>query len=281
MATEPNRDLVQNQAVHRKVEALLFASDQPLSLSKLAGLFPSQDRKKLKEAVGALQKEYDERGNAFTIVEFGGGYSITTRKDYASLVRKLFRGRRKARLSKAALECLSIIAYKQPVTRLEMEEIRGVSVSGVLGTLLERDLIHIVGRAESLGHPLLYGTTRTFLDYLGLKRLQDLPQLSELEDLLAEKEELKQLAARYAGELSDEDIDEVLGDGNDDEDSPGDRADEVISDGESLADADDEAAEAVSDDVTLDVPGVSDSGDDVLAESAGASPTVSGGGADK
>jgi segregation and condensation protein B len=121
-------------------------------------------------------------------------------------VRELFRGRRKVRLSKPALECLAIVAYKQPVTRLEVEEIRGVSVQGVLGTLLERDLVQIVGRAQSLGNPLLYGTTKAFLDYMGLSHLRELPQLAELEDILAQKEELKQLAMHRDTELSDEDF---------------------------------------------------------------------------
>lgn len=196
--------------MRRDLEALLFATDQPLTLDRLASLFPDVDRKALREAIDGLRDEYERDGHAFTVVEFGGGWSISTRPEHAALVRRLYRGRRKTRLSKAALEVLAIIAYKQPVTRLEIEDIRGVSASGVLATLLERDLVSIVGRAESLGHPLLYGSTKAFLDYLGLKRIQDLPQLSELEDLLAEKEELKQLAARYGGELSEEELEEEL-----------------------------------------------------------------------
>ncbi len=194
----------------RELEALLFASDQPLSVDRLTKVLGGVERAAVREAIEELRQEYDRDQHAFTVVEFGGGYSITTREEHAKLVSKLFRGRRKQRLSKAALEVLAIIAYKQPVTRLEIEEIRGVSVSGVLGTLLERDLVQIAGRAESLGHPLLYGTTKTLLDYLGLKRIQDLPQLSELEDLLAQKEELKQIAARYGEELGDEDFDRAL-----------------------------------------------------------------------
>jgi len=196
--------------MRRELEALLFATDQPLSVAKLASFFPNVERKAVKQAVQELREEYDRDQRAFTVVEFGGGYSISTRPEHAKLVRKLFRGRRKVRLSKPALECLAIISYKQPVTRLEIEEIRGVSVQGVLGTLVERDLIQIVGRAHSLGNPLLYGTTKGFLDYLGLRKLSELPQLSELEDLLAQKEELKQLAARYEHELSDEELDEAL-----------------------------------------------------------------------
>jgi segregation and condensation protein B len=185
--------------MRRSLEALLFASDQPLTLAKLASLLPDADRKEIRKVLDALREEYDRDERGFTIVEFGGGYSISTRPEEASIVRRLYKGRRKVRLSKAALECLAIIAYKQPVTRLEIEEIRGVSVSGVIGTLMERDLIAIVGRAETLGHPLLYGTTKALLDYLGLRSVKDLPQLSELEDLLAEREESKQLALLEPG----------------------------------------------------------------------------------
>lgn len=237
--------------MRRDLEALLFATDQPLTLDRLSGLFPDVERKALREAIDGLREEYERDERAFTIVEFGGGWSISTRPEYAPLVRRLHRGRRKTRLSKAALEVLAIIAYKQPVTRLEIEDIRGVSVSGVLATLLERDLVNIMGRAESLGHPLLYGTTKAFLDYLGLKRLQDLPQLSELEDLLAEKEEIKQLAARYSGELSEEELEAEL---------------EARASGE---DAGEEAAED-EDEVARDDDGDGDPEGELLAEPGGA-----------
>ena len=189
-----NQEPAFDATVMAEIEALLFATDVPLGLDRIQALTPLKDRKSVRNAIEMLRAGYDADGRAFTVVEFGGGYSISTRPEYATLVRKLFKGRRKQRLTRASLEALAIVAYKQPVTRLEIEEIRGVAASGVLGTLLERDLIHIVGRAESLGHPLLYGTTRTLLDYLGLSHVRELPQLSELEDLLAEKEDLKQLA---------------------------------------------------------------------------------------
>lgn len=198
--------------MRRDLEALLFAADQPLTLDRLAAFFPDVDRNAVRQAIVELREEYDRDQHAFTIVEFGGGYSISTRPEHANLVKRLFRGRRKQRLSRAALEALAIVAYKQPVTRLEIEEIRGVSAAGVMGTLLERDLVQIVGRAESLGHPLLYGTTRTFLDYIGLSHVRELPQLSELEDILAEKEELKQLASARGTELADEDFDTAIAD---------------------------------------------------------------------
>jgi segregation and condensation protein B len=227
--------------MRRELEALLFATDQPLTLAKLASLFPDADRKELRAELESLREEYDREQRGFTLVEFGGGYSIATRPEYAKLVRKLYRGRRKARLSKPALECLAIVAYKQPVTRLEIEEIRGVSVQGVVGTLLERDLIAIVGRAETLGHPLLYGTTRTFLDYLGLKNIKELPQLSELEDILSRREELKQLAASTFGDrLTEEDLEETLA-------APADEDEEEDAPEEASDDADEPQAEAAED----------------------------------
>ena len=205
-----NQEPVFDPTVLAGIEALLFATDMPLGLDRIQALTPLKDRKSVRDAIETLRSRYDSGGHAFTVVEFGGGYSISTRPEHATLVRKLFKGRRKQRLTRASLEALAIIAYKQPVTRLEIEEIRGVAASGVLGTLLERDLIHILGRAESLGHPLLYGTTRTLLDYLGLSHVRELPQLSELEELLAEKEDLKQLAFSRGENLQEEDFERAL-----------------------------------------------------------------------
>ena len=233
--------------MRRDLEALLFATDQPLTVDKLAGFFPDVDRKAVRDAIDELRAEYDRDEHAFTVVEFGGGYSISTRPDHAALVRKLFRGRRKQRLSRAALEVLAIVAYKQPVTRLEIEEIRGVSASGVLGTLLERDLVHIVGRAETLGHPLLYGTTRAFLDYLGLTNVRDLPQLSELEDLLAEKEQLKQLASDRGEQLDDETLEKVL-DPDDEEEEAVDEVEDRDEEEEDSEEADDDEIPPAADD---------------------------------
>jgi segregation and condensation protein B len=209
-----------------EVEALLFATDVPLGADRIQALTALKDRKSVRTAIESLRESYDTDGRSFTVVEFGGGYSINTRPEHATLVRKLFKGRRKQRLTRASLEALAIVAYKQPVTRLEIEEIRGVAASGVLGTLLERDLIQIVGRAESLGHPLLYGTTRGFLDYLGLSRVRDLPQLTELEDLLAEREDLKQLAYSRGENLEEEDFDRALH-GGEEELSVGEAEEEV------------------------------------------------------
>ena len=227
-----------------EVEALLFATDAPLGADRIVALTALKDRKQAKAAIAVLRESYDADGRAFTVVEFGGGYSISTRPEHATLVKKLFKGRRKQRLTRASLEALAIIAYKQPVTRIEIEEIRGVAASGVLGTLLERDLIHIVGRAESLGHPLLYGTTRTFLDYVGLAHVRELPQLSELEDLLAEREDLKQLASSRGEDLGEEDFERALAP-EEEEEVEGDTGDDPEAAAETGGDAGEEETDRV------------------------------------
>ena len=125
----------------RELEALLFASDGPLTVGRLKSIFPEAKVKDLKAAVAELVQEYEDQGHAFTVVEFGGGWQIASRPEYAPLIEKMFRTRRFARLSRAGLEVLAIVAYRQPVTRLEIDEIRGVQSSGSLATLQERGLV--------------------------------------------------------------------------------------------------------------------------------------------
>ncbi len=206
----------------RELEALLFATEAPLSLGRLRSFFPEVSSQDLRQAVDGLRDEYQTAGHAFTVVEFGGGWQIATRPEFSPLVEKLFRGRRYARLSRPALEVLAIIAYRQPVTRLEIEDVRGVQSSGVLATLLERNLVAVVGRAETVGHPLLYGTTRDFLNYLGLKGLSQLPRLPELEGLIDDREALKRFARELGEELSDQDLEVYAEDGGEAEDPDAD-----------------------------------------------------------
>jgi len=170
------------------VEALLFAADEPLSLRRLGALTGSAAGE-LRAAVERLNADYAAAGSALQVREIAGGYRLLTRPEHAAWVARLAETPRRARLSQPALETLAIIAYKQPVARAELEEIRGVNVEGVLRTLIERDLVTIVGRDEGLGRPLLYGTTDAFLGTFGLGGLADLPRLDELEVFLAEREE--------------------------------------------------------------------------------------------
>jgi segregation and condensation protein B len=193
----------------REFEALLFATDGPLTTARLKKIFPETGAAEFKALVQELAAEYDAVGHAFTIVEFGGGWQIATRPDYAPLVERLFSTRRFTRLSRAGLEVLAIIAYRQPLTRLEVEEIRGVNSSAALSTLQERNLINVMGRSEAVGHPLLYGTTREFLNHLGLAGIGQLPSLPDLETMIQDRDELKAFASQFGTELTDEDFEEL------------------------------------------------------------------------
>ena len=169
------------------IEALLFVSDAPLSAERLAQILGTDglDKAGVRKAVADLALALEEQGRALQVVEVAGGYRLVTRKEFGQWVRRLQRPR-KVRLSQAALEVLAIVAYKQPVTTPEIEAIRGVNSSGVLKTLLERGLVKVAGRAEAAGSPLLYATTREFLEYFGLRSLRDLPTLKEFQEIVEE-----------------------------------------------------------------------------------------------
>jgi segregation and condensation protein B len=169
------------------LEALLFASDSPLSLSLLVDTIGA-DPLEVAEALQRLREAYDSERHGVQLTEMAGGYLLTTREAHAPWIRKLLQGKRKARLSRAALETLAIIVYKQPVTRPEIEAIRGVDSGSALTTLLERDLITIRGRSDVVGRPLLYGSTTEFLTYFGLRDLNDLPRPEELKAILQARE---------------------------------------------------------------------------------------------
>jgi segregation and condensation protein B len=171
-------------ALAARIEALLFASDAPLSVGRISSITGESSTRTIKEAVGVLEDFYRSHGRSFGIVEVAGGYQIATLPEFSSTVSMLFRSKRKARLSQAALETLAIIAYRQPISRAGIEAIRGVNCDGVLATLTERELIAITGRGEGLGRPFLYSTTSKFLEYLGLKDIRDIPDMEELEKSL-------------------------------------------------------------------------------------------------
>jgi segregation and condensation protein B len=190
----------------RELEALLFATDSPLSVGRLRKIFPENTSAELRALIEELQAEYEAAEHAFTIVEFGGGWQLATRPEYAPLVERLMRTRKFTRLSRAGLEVLAIIAYRQPITRLEIDDIRGVQSSAALATLQERNLITVVGRSEAIGHPLLYGTTREFLGHLGLRGLNQLPDLPTLEDVVENRDDLREFARQFGADLSDEDF---------------------------------------------------------------------------
>jgi len=169
------------------LEALLFASDSPLTLSLLVET-TGADAMEVSNALEALREDFDRQERGVQVVEIGGGWLIVTREKHAPWIKKMLQGKRKARLSRAALETLAIVAYKQPVTRPEIESIRGVDSGSALATLLERDLITIKGRSDVVGRPLLYGSTTEFLSYFGLRDLNDLPRPEELKAILQARE---------------------------------------------------------------------------------------------
>lgn len=167
------------QRLKKAVETLLFITDQPLGLKRISEILEEEDHDKVIGAVQELRREYEERGSAVQIVEIADGFQMASRSEYAPFVRRLYTERTTMRLSAAALETLSIIAYKQPITRAEIEEIRGVEVIAALETLLDKRLVRVVGRRETVGRPLLYGTTPEFLRLFGLKGLSELPPLEQ------------------------------------------------------------------------------------------------------
>ena len=164
--------------IKKILEALLFITEQPIPMKTLETLFdPPIPRDELQNLLTSLVAEYEGRASALEVREIAGGWQLSTRSEFAPWIRKLFKDRLTYRLSTSAMETLSIVAYKQPITRSEIEEIRGVEVTAVLDTLVERKLVRIAGRKETVGRPLLYSTTPDFLRSFGLKRLEDLPSI--------------------------------------------------------------------------------------------------------
>jgi segregation and condensation protein B len=163
------------------VEAILFASDEPVPVDRVAdaaGDEVSVDM--VRDAVRQLMEEYDAGGRAFTIEEIAGGLQLFTRPEYNKYLKKLLRARNEARFTQAALETLAIIAYKQPASRAEIEDIRGVACGDMIRTLMEKGLVRVAGRSEHLGRALLYGTTKKFLQVFGLASVKDLPESKQL-----------------------------------------------------------------------------------------------------
>jgi len=196
------------------VEAVLFASDAPLRAEEIARADESLDEDLVEEAIEALNASYAEEERAFEIRELGEGYQILTRPEFAPYLERFDTVPRPSRLSGPALETLAIIAYRQPIGRIEIEYIRGVGSQGVIRTLQDRGLIDVVGRSEGLGRPLLYGTTQTFLEHFGFRSLDELPRPEELPVILRENVPL---------EDPEEEPDEVV-----DEDAPQPGVEDVL-----------------------------------------------------
>lgn len=159
------------------VENLLFITDRPLKPSRIAEVVETVNAKRVLEIIQELAKEYEDTGRAIRILEVGGGYQMCTKPEYGRWVRRLYNEKMTTRLSNAALETLAIVAYKQPVTRAEMEMIRGVDVAAPLEKLLERGLVRVLGKRDTIGRPMVYGTTDEFLRLFGLNKISELPDL--------------------------------------------------------------------------------------------------------
>ena len=165
------------------VEAILFVSGEPISVDRLQGVVEGVSRAELMSALRALQADHAVEGRGLQVVEVAGGFQIATRPDCAPWIKRLEKAKAGAKLSRSAMETLAIVAYKQPLVRAEIEQIRGVDTAGVLKTLLDRRLIRIVGRKDIPGRPIMYGTTKQFLQAFGLKDLASLPALRDIKDL--------------------------------------------------------------------------------------------------
>lgn len=174
------------------IEALILASPDPITSRKIIEVLEDIKPKEIAEVVDELNQRYSDQEGSFRIRNIAGGFQFYIIPEYTGFVQELFARRRKLRLTRAALEVMAIVAYRQPVTKIEIEQIRGVASDGVLHNLLEKKLITITGRSESVGRPLQYGTTAEFLKFFGLNKLIDLPKMSEIEELIRAAEPTNQ-----------------------------------------------------------------------------------------
>ncbi len=175
----PADDAEPTPTVESVIEAILFASEEPLSDSRLAGIVETTT-KQVRDCIESLNDKYERNHSAFRVEQIAGGHQMLTLPAYNTWLKKMLKVRSDSKLSPAAMETLAIIAYKQPVIRVDIEAIRGVAVGEVIRSLMYKGLVKIVGRAEILGRPMLYGTTRKFLEVFGLNSLKDLPKAEEL-----------------------------------------------------------------------------------------------------
>jgi segregation and condensation protein B len=198
--------VIEFKEIKKIVEALIFASDTPISENRIKNVVEELTPAEINNLVEELNAEYDQTDHAFRIARLAGGFQFVTRPELANYIKQYYKGKAKSRLSRAALEALAIIAFKQPISRPEIDMIRGVNSDGVVKNLLERNLIFISGRSETIGRALLYSTTPEFLRYLGINEISDLPKPKEIEELLGSPQE----ELPFSGEEVDEKIVEKI-----------------------------------------------------------------------
>jgi segregation and condensation protein B len=186
------------------IEAFLFASDKPITANEIHSWLPYATISDVRQSLEELRTDYDTMGRSFSLKQVAKGYQFRTKAEYAPYVLQMLKTS-PARLSRAAFETLAIIAYKQPILRQEIERLRGVDVGGILRTLLEKDLIRIMGRKNLPGKPLIYGTTKRFLEVFDLKNINSLPKLKEIKDLVSNEE---QTEPNSEEECRDDSVDE-------------------------------------------------------------------------
>jgi segregation and condensation protein B len=174
---------LESSDIKKAIECIIFVSDQPVSVDKLQQVFTELERSDIRKHLKEMIEEWAALDRGILLEEVAGGFQFRTDPAYGEYVTNYNKKIKKFRLSRAALEVLAIIAYKQPVTRVEVESIRGVDSSGVINALLERRILEIKGRKEVIGRPFLYGTTSEFLEVFGLKSLKDLPTLKEIDEI--------------------------------------------------------------------------------------------------
>jgi segregation and condensation protein B len=194
---------VEEERLKAILESLLFAAGEPVALAQLANAIDNVPRESIRKALAEMASEYGSGGRGVILEEIAGGYQLRTPREHALYVRRLLAAK-PPRLSRPLLETLAIIAYRQPVTRPEIEQLRGVDTGGVLGTLLERGLTKIAGRKEAPGRPMMYATTSEFLELFGFKDLESLPDLAEFRAIEAEREEEPPTPTAESGEAVEE-----------------------------------------------------------------------------
>lgn len=178
--------------IKHALEALLFASEKPLTIEQARACLDNLDGAAVRKVIEDLKSEYEQANRGIRIIEVAGGFQMMTAANFAPFLKKLFKERHVERLSKPALETLAIIAYKQPLTRIEIKLLRNVNVDGVMKSLEDKNLIRITGRKKSPGRPFVYGSTKQFLEYFGLKSLDDLPKMEDFSSMAAKVEEKAQ-----------------------------------------------------------------------------------------
>jgi segregation and condensation protein B len=211
------------QIYNTVIEALIFSSDEPITSGEIIKAVKGLDgdevqisQKDIDDCINELNKKYENSNLAFRVLNIANGYLFATNKEYAKYVGFLSSEKSKRRLSQAALETLSIIAYKQPITKPELETIRGVNSDYILSTLLEKKLITITGRAESIGRPLLYSTTDEFLKYFALSKISDLPKPRELNEIMQDEDFIEQ-KRKIMMNILEEDVEKELGESEQDD----------------------------------------------------------------